>query len=339
MWRITKKQTGEMFPFIFELAEKMGLSENVKDSKFQHSSGISRELVEGEKNDQGGPLLETMEGGKSDQGGTSNEPMDPMDVGESYQGGNLSEAMEGVESGQGGPASGPTNVGGQRDQQSSDFQLHFDFLQTKGPQDSNENKFLTMIVILKVGGTFYEGLSNEHAQPDHWIKCVAIAPWFKFKFEILGRKRKITTTTEIACDLGGGQLQLHEDWNLGYYHDNITISLNCEDHQAVRVSLGTVVVVDVMKRTLTGSTSRANQVSGQASVQVQMPMVPIGIQAQGTLGVIDTIVDSRALVVTIESSNTQFAGFDVNEIGCADSLVFNFVYPEDIVDVMARGQR
>ncbi len=143
--------------------------------------------------------------------------------------------------------------------------------------------------------------------------------------------------------MGGGQLQLHEDWNLGYCHDNITISLNCEDHQAVRVSPGTVVAVDVMKRTFTetfiGSTSRANQVSSQGNVQVQMPMVPIGIQAQGTLGVTNTITDSHALAVTIESSNTQFAGFDVNEIGCAGSLVFNFFYLEDIVDVMARGQK
>jgi hypothetical protein len=48
--------------------------------------------------------------------------------------------MEGVESGQGGPSSGPTDGGGQRDQQSSDFQLRFDSLQTKGPQASNENK-------------------------------------------------------------------------------------------------------------------------------------------------------------------------------------------------------
>ncbi len=221
--------------------------------------------------------------------------------------------------------------------------MRFDSLQTKGPQDSNENKYLTVIIIPKVGGTFYEGLSNEHAQPDHRIKCGTIAPWLKFKFEILGGERKITTTTETACGLGGGQLQLHEDWNLGYCHDNITISLTCEDHQVVRVSLGTLVAIDVMKRTLTetftGSTSRANQVSGQANVQVQMPVVPIGIQAQGTLDVTDTIAESRALAVTIESSNTQFAGFDVNEIGCAGSLVFNFVYPEDIVDVMARGQR
>ncbi len=339
-----QNQTGEMFPFIFELAEKMGLSENAKDSNFQHPSGISNEAVEGEKNDHGGPLLETMEGGgETDQGGTSSEPMDPMDVGESSQGGNSCEPIEGVESGQRDPSSGPTEVGGQRDQQSSDFQLHFESLEAKGPQDSNESKSLTVIVIPEVGGTFYEGKSNRQVQPDCQIKGATIAPWLKFKFEILEGERKITTTTETACDLGGGQLHLHEDWNSGYYHDNITISLTCEDCQAVRVSPGTVGATDVRKRTMTktstGSTSHANQVSCQASVQVQMPVVPIGIQVQGTLDETDSIADSHALAITIESSDTQFAGFDVNEIGCAGSLAFNFVYPEEIVDVMARGQR
>jgi hypothetical protein len=149
-----QKQIGEMFPFIFELAEKMGLSENAKDSNFQHPSGMSSEVVEGEKNDHGGPLLETMEGGgETDQGGRSSEPMDPMEVGESSQGGNSGEPMEGVESGQGGPSSGPTEVGGQRDQQSSPFQLHVESFQAKGPQDSNENKSLTVIVKPEVGGT------------------------------------------------------------------------------------------------------------------------------------------------------------------------------------------
>ncbi|CAK9228137.1 unnamed protein product [Sphagnum troendelagicum] len=336
-----QKQTGEMFPFIFELIEKMGLSENAKDSNFQHPSGISSEAVEGEKNDHGGPLLETMEGGgETDQGGTSSEP---MDVGESSQGGNSGEPMEGVESGQGGPSNGPMEVGGQRDQQSSTFQLRFESLQAKGPQDSNENKSLTVIVIPEVGGTFYERLSNQQVQPNCRIKGAAITPWLEFKFEILGGERKITTTTQTTCDLGGAQLQLHEDWNLGYYHDNITISLTCEDPQAVRVSPGTVVAMDVMKRTMTktftSSTSRANQVSNQTSVQVQMPVVPIGIQAQGTLDVTNTIADSHALAVTIESSDTQFAGFNVNHIGCAGSLAFNFLYPEEIIDVMDRGKR
>jgi hypothetical protein len=101
--------------------------------------------------------------------------------------------------------------------------------------------------------------------------------------------------------------------------------------------------MDVMKRTMTetstGSTSHVNQVSGQASVQVQIPVVPIGIQAQGTLGVTDTIADSCARAVTIESSDTQFGGFYVNQIGGACSLAFNFLYPEAIDDLMASGER
>ncbi|CAM6045591.1 unnamed protein product [Sphagnum compactum] len=298
-----QNQTGEMFPFIFELAEKMGLSENAKDSNFQHPSSISSEAVEGEKNDHGGPLLETMEGGgETDQGGTSSEP---MDVGESSQGGNSGEPMKGVESGQGGPSSGPTEVGGQRDEQSSNLQQRFESLQAKGPQDSNENKSLTVTVIPEIGGTFYDGLSNWQVQPDRRINGAAIAPLLKFKFEILGGERKITTTTETRCDLGRGQLTLHEDWDLGYCHDNITISLTCEDPQAVRVSPGTVVATDVMKRamteTFTGSMSHANQI--------------------------------------VETSNTQFSGFNVNQLECAGSLVFNFLYPEEIVDVKDTGKR
>jgi len=273
-----QNQTGEMFPFIFELAEKMGLSENAKDSNFQHPSRIPSEAVEGEKNDHGGPLLETMQGGgETDQGATSSEP---MDVGESSQVGNSGEPMEGVGSDQGHPSSEPTEVGGQRDQESSNFQLRFESFQAKGPQDSNENKSLTVIVIPEVGGTFYEGLSNQHVEPDCRIECAAIAPWLKFKFEILGGERKITTTIDTTCDLGAGRLQLHEDWNLAYVHNNITISLTCEDPQAVRVSPS----MDAMKRTMTGC-------------------------------------------------------FNANEIQCAGSLAFNFLYPKEIVEVMAGGQR
>jgi hypothetical protein len=169
-----KRKIDEMFPFIFELAEKMGLSENAKDSNFQHPSGISSEAMEGGKNDHGGPLREIMEGGETDQGDTSTEPMDTMDVGESSQGGNLGEPMKGVESGQGGPSSGPTEVGGQRDQQSSPFQQRCESVRAKGPQDSNENKYLTVIVIPEIGGTFYEGLSNQKVQPDRRIKDAAI---------------------------------------------------------------------------------------------------------------------------------------------------------------------
>ncbi len=39
-----QNQISEMFPFIFELAEKMGLNENANDSNFQQPSSISSEV-------------------------------------------------------------------------------------------------------------------------------------------------------------------------------------------------------------------------------------------------------------------------------------------------------
>ncbi len=141
--------------------------------------------------------------------------------------------MEGVENGQRGGSSGPTEVGGQKDQQSSPFKQRLESYLAKGPQDSNENKSLIMIIISEVGGVFYEANGRDPARPDSRIEGARIAPWLQFKFEILGKERKITTTTNIVCDLGGGELQLHEDWNLVYCHDNIRVSLICGDCQAV----------------------------------------------------------------------------------------------------------
>ncbi|CAM6034529.1 unnamed protein product, partial [Sphagnum compactum] len=71
------KQTGEMFPLIFELAEKMGLkSENAKPSWLQHLKDVSTETMEGKVSDQGGSSNEPMDGGDHDQGATSHEPME-----------------------------------------------------------------------------------------------------------------------------------------------------------------------------------------------------------------------------------------------------------------------
>ncbi len=95
------KQTGEMFPLIFELAEKMGLkSENAKPSRLQHLKDVSTETTEGKVSDQGGSSNEPMDGGDHDQRATSHEP------------------MEGVVSNQDGTSSEHIELGGQVDQQS-----------------------------------------------------------------------------------------------------------------------------------------------------------------------------------------------------------------------------
>jgi len=323
------KQTGEMFPLIFKLAEKMGLkSENAKPSWLQHLKDVSIETIEGKVSDQGGSSNEPMDGGDHDQGATSCEP------------------MEGAASNQRGTSSEHMELGGQVDQQSfggNPVQLLSESPSRKGPIVSETNKSLIVIVIPEFGGTFHKGSTNDLAEPDDRIKNATICPWLKFEFEKLGDCRKITTTIVTQCNLGGGQLKYHEDLDLGYYHDNITISLTCEENLAARLLFGTVTSIDLTKslmtETFTGSRSIANQLSGQANVQVQIPLMGVGIQAQGSLGVTDTSGDSCAIATTMESSNTQFAGFLVNPNECPSSLNFNFLYHVEIMKEVAKGCR
>jgi hypothetical protein len=94
-----------------------------------------------------------------------------------------------------------------------------------------------------------------------------------------------------------------------------------------------------MTKTFTGSRSIANQTSSQANVQVQIPLVGVGMQVQGNLGVIDTFGDSRAIATTMESSNTQFGGFLVNPNECPSFLNFNFLYHVDIMEEITKDCR
>jgi len=321
------KQTGEMFPLIFELAEKMGLKrENAKPSWLQHLKDVSTKTMEGKASDQDGSSNEPMDDGDHDQGATSHEP------------------MEGVVSNQGGISSEHMELGGQVDQQSfggNPFQLLSESPSGRGPTTSEKNASLIVIVIPECGGTFHKGLTNERVEVDGRIESATIAPWLEFKFEKLGDNRKITTTTKTQCNLGGGQLKFHENLDLGYYHNNITISLTCEKNLAARLLSGTLTPIDLTKssmtETFTSSRSIANQMSSQANVQFEIPLVGVGTQVQRNLGVIDMSGDSHATAVTTESSNTQFAGFLVNPNECQSSLNFNFLYPVEICEEIKKN--
>jgi hypothetical protein len=83
---------------------------------------------------------------------------------------------------------------------------------------------------------------------------------------------------------------------------------------------------NVTKRTMTdtstSSRSCANQLSSKIGAQAQIPVVHIGIQAQGTSGVTNTVGNSRALAMTTDSSYTEFAGFGVIDRARAHSLSY-----------------
>jgi hypothetical protein len=136
------KQTGEMFPLIFELAENMGLrSENAKPSWLQHLKDVSIETIEGKVSDQGGSSNEPMDGGNHDQGATSHEHMEGA---VRNQGGTSSEHMELGEVDQ-------KLFGG------NPFKLLSESPSGRGPIVLEKNGSLTVIVIPESGGLSIKG--------------------------------------------------------------------------------------------------------------------------------------------------------------------------------------
>lgn len=183
-------------------------------------------------------------------------------------------------------------------------------------------------------GTFHKGLTKELVESDGWIKGATIALWLKFKFESWGETRKIITTTIIQCNLGGVELKYLKIgiWDIIM----ISLSFNCEDNQATRLSFGTIITIDLTKssttETSTSLRSCANQILGQVNVQGQIPLAGVKIQVQRNMGVTNIIDDGCALAATTKSSSTHFIGFLVNVMKSLTYLHYNFFYNVEILE-------
>jgi hypothetical protein len=141
-----------------------------------------------------------------------------------------------------------------------------------------------------------------------------------------GKDRKITTTLETLCDLGKGSGLDGYPSNLGYFDDNITISLTCEQERAATVSYSNVEHKKVVKRTITNSdsTSLASEGSGQVA--------GLGFQFGGSRG--GTTETGYSTADEIGYSFLE-AGFHVHLRQLAESLAYNFSYPKKIKDIIA----
>jgi hypothetical protein len=293
-----------ILPVIFELAKHMGVSgENARNSGKQHS-GASSSAYAGGKSDDKRPAKPN---GKTQIPGDGNH-----------------KDEEGEETEV--PSSNPSK------------------LPAEPPLDTKRLKSLTVTVIPESGGTFHQRSTNNLAYPEGPIQDAAIVPWLQFKFEMLGDYdyRRITTTTTTQCNLGGGEPK-YPDLDCGYYHDNITISLNCEKQKAARLKSATVDATNSSKRTIsttfTGSRSSANQISGQFGGTFQIPIVDIGVQAQGNVSRIGTVGDSDSLANSNETLNDLFCGFYVNPAGLEGNLIYNFLHPEDTGELLLKNRK
>jgi hypothetical protein len=198
------------------------------------------------------------------------------------------------------------------------------------PQEPLENK-VHVVTIYPEPGYVHQG--SHVLREDDPINEAEVVPVLRFEFELRGNHKKITTTLRTQCNLGkGGVLNGTTPSNLGYFQDNITISLTCEEAGAATLSISKVEDEKVAKRTITNhnSTLVARKRSGHIAV--------LGCQGGGSYGGTTETSYSTAHEMEIE----RLGGFGVHPIEGRRSLAYNFSYPKETKDSIANhdlGQR
>ncbi|KAH9555449.1 hypothetical protein CY35_08G114700 [Sphagnum magellanicum] len=120
--------------------------------------------------------------------------------------------------------------------------------------------------------------------------------------------------------------------NLGYLQDNITISLNCKKDRAATLSSPRVADVENVKKTITSNISSLSRREYKAEIGVQwLVSAQAGGSQDGTT--------ERGSSSALEISTTQLSSFHVNPRNRGGSLVYNFLYPEEVEACIADAQQ
>jgi len=192
------------------------------------------------------------------------------------------------------------------------------------PPEPLEIKKVHVVTIFAEPGYVHQG--SQVPQQDNPINKACIVPILRFEFELSRDHKKITTTLETHCDLGEGGVRNGYPSNLGYFQDNITISLTCEQERAATLSSSKVEHEKVVKRTITNynSTSLAREGSGQVDL--------FGLQFGGSHSGTTETGSSSAHEMENECLG---GGFRVRRRLRAGSLAYNFSYPKKTTDIIA----
>jgi hypothetical protein len=188
------------------------------------------------------------------------------------------------------------------------------------PSNSEEKKVL-VVSVYPLWGYVREGYGGQEIHEGHQLFDAAIVPVLKFRFEVEGDQKKITTTLNSQCNLGQGGGPNVNPRNLGYLQDNITISLNCKKDRAATLSSPRVADVEIVKNTITSNMSSSSRRELKTEIGVQ-GFVSAGGSHDGTT--------ERGSSSALEISTTQLSSFHVNPKNCGGSLAYNFVYLEEL---------
>jgi Leucine-rich repeat (LRR) protein len=212
----------------------------------------------------------------------------------------------------------------------------------------------TLIVTVHLGKESILNPQNmAESQLDDRIKTASISPMLEFKFELLQGDtiRKITIETHTKCHLGDSAPESKDRGYLGYYQDDITISLSCTgkkgDGSEAAELLSPVTVLNSKDKTRSESDtygkseSCARQKSGQITGQVTvnpMHMVTFGGTIQGGQNQTNTSGDSTSHASTSEVNNARcVSGYVLNCMEQEASWKCKFFSEHTVLDYVKQG--
>jgi hypothetical protein len=218
--------------------------------------------------------------------------------------------------------------------------------------DPKKDKTLIVTVYLPREHIFNRQNMAE-SQFDDRIQNASIRAVLEFKFELLQGDtiRKITIETGTQCNLGDSAPESRDRGYLGYYQDDITISLSCTgkrgDGSEAAELLRPVEVPNSKDKTRSEcdtyiksescAKQKSRQITGQVTVN-PMHMVTFGGTIQGGRNQTNTLGDSTSHVSTSEVSIPNcVSGYVLNRMEQEASWKCNFLSEHNVSDYVKQG--
>ncbi|CAM6037101.1 unnamed protein product [Sphagnum compactum] len=303
------------FPLVFELAEHIGLGRKnamkMKEVSRAKSSGSTKggEVSGAESSGftKGGEVS-----GAESSGSTKGEEVSRAKSSGSRQEIKRNEDDEGFED----PSRGPPNP--------------LDPSLSLGSQDEEES---TLIVnVYPKAGELSIPLKGQKKPP-------SISPKLVFKFQKKGECKMIDVEAKTQCNFGRME---HTENGFGYYQDNITISLNCEDEDpdAATLTEPHVQKVEYVKKTMSDTSTTIKNSGHQIGCEiggVAMPHVihDFPLHAQGTYGYTSSGGTNFTQGSNHDVPFVQLGCYHVNDQCIPKELTYNFQYPQHILQQIA----
>ncbi|KAH9551425.1 hypothetical protein CY35_09G015500 [Sphagnum magellanicum] len=330
------------FPLVFELAEHIGLGRKnamkMKEVSGVESSGSTKGGEVSGAESSGSTKGEEVLGAES-SGSTKGGEVSGAESSGSTKSGDVSRA-ESSGSTKGGEVSKAKSSGSRQEVRRNEEEEGsedpsrsppnpLDPSFSVGPQDEEER---TLIVnVYPKAGELSIRLKGQ-------IKPPSIGPRLEFKFQKKGECRMIHVEAETQCNFG----RMEKENGFGYYQNDITISLSCEDEDpdAAIVTEPHVQKAEYVKKTMTNTSAAIKNAGHQIGCEIGGVAMPHAIHdfplhAQGTYGYTSSGGTNFTQGSNHDVPFVQLGYYHVNDECIRKELRYNFQYPQHILQQIA----